>query len=445
MHSRLSASLCVAPRANGSAIPLSLRLASPASRRSRCSRGLVHGLLLGLLCAHTVSASACDAGPSPTEDVSVRDSGGVRIVENRRALWGPEEGWRLADSPSLVIEVSEDGEGPYDPASVFRTSGGEIVVADGYMVGEHRVLVYDAEGRLQREMGRAGEGPCEFSQLWWALPYRGDSIAAYDQGGHAVSVFATDGSCGRTIKLPMGTPRRNAFYWGAVGPYPDGSILAHPFGDLEIPSSPGPAWYHHSLLRVGRDGASDTLGRFRATQVYWTGEATTRLAFARSAVSTLDGFDLIHGDQTSFEFRRFDAAGALKQIVRLAVGPVPVTEDELTGFLAGFEHHVDTEPAYSALLVDASGNTWVEGFRHPDPAAPPKQPLPGRWYIFARDGRWLGGVDMPGRLRPVSAYGDMVLGIWTDDFGVRSVRAHALIKPATVPARQPSARFQGEG
>ena len=147
---------------------------------------------------------------------------------------------------------------------------------------------------------------------------------------------------------------------------PGGAVLAHPFGDLEIPSNPGPAWYYHSLLRVRDEGEWDTLGRYRATQLYWTGEATDRLAFGRAAVSALDGFDLIHGDQTSFEFRRIDTVGVLKQIVRLAVEPVPVTEDELTGFLAGFEHHVDTKPAYSALLVDASGNTWVEEFRHAD-------------------------------------------------------------------------------
>ena len=42
-HSK--ASLCVAPRANSSAILPSSRLASPAPRRSRCSRGFIHGLL----------------------------------------------------------------------------------------------------------------------------------------------------------------------------------------------------------------------------------------------------------------------------------------------------------------------------------------------------------------------------------------------------------------
>ncbi len=42
---RSKASLCVAPRTNSPAIHLSSRLASPAPRRSRCSRGFIHGLL----------------------------------------------------------------------------------------------------------------------------------------------------------------------------------------------------------------------------------------------------------------------------------------------------------------------------------------------------------------------------------------------------------------
>ena len=45
IHSSFKASLCVAPRANSPAIPLSSRLASPAPHRSRCSGGSIHGLL----------------------------------------------------------------------------------------------------------------------------------------------------------------------------------------------------------------------------------------------------------------------------------------------------------------------------------------------------------------------------------------------------------------
>ena len=45
MHPGWTAVLGVAPRANSAAIPPSSRLASPAPRRSRCSRGFIHGLL----------------------------------------------------------------------------------------------------------------------------------------------------------------------------------------------------------------------------------------------------------------------------------------------------------------------------------------------------------------------------------------------------------------
>ena len=45
MHPRWTASLGVAFRANGAAIPPSKRLASPAPPRSRCNAGFHHGLL----------------------------------------------------------------------------------------------------------------------------------------------------------------------------------------------------------------------------------------------------------------------------------------------------------------------------------------------------------------------------------------------------------------
>ena len=49
IHFSIKTSLCVAPRANSFAIHLSSRLASPAPRRSRCSRGFIHGLLAAIV------------------------------------------------------------------------------------------------------------------------------------------------------------------------------------------------------------------------------------------------------------------------------------------------------------------------------------------------------------------------------------------------------------
>ena len=62
MHPRWIAALCVAFRTNSAAIRPSKRLASPAPRRARCSRGFIHGLLAALFLA---GCSAAPAAPSP--------------------------------------------------------------------------------------------------------------------------------------------------------------------------------------------------------------------------------------------------------------------------------------------------------------------------------------------------------------------------------------------
>ena len=64
MHPRSTASLRVAPRgANSGALPLSSRLAGPAPRRSRCSRGFHAAVLLPLLvggCHHYAPGSLAE-------------------------------------------------------------------------------------------------------------------------------------------------------------------------------------------------------------------------------------------------------------------------------------------------------------------------------------------------------------------------------------------------
>ena len=63
MHPRWIAALSVAFRANSAAIPPSKRLASAAPRRSRCSRGFIHGLLAVL------GVAGCAAQPGPGLEV----------------------------------------------------------------------------------------------------------------------------------------------------------------------------------------------------------------------------------------------------------------------------------------------------------------------------------------------------------------------------------------
>ena len=96
------APLCVAPRANSSAIPLSSRLTSPAPRRSRCSRGFIHGLL-------------GDAEASVRDEVFIEVRGNASIVTDRWKLGlYPHDGegdlYDLDDDPFELINRYGDGD-----------------------------------------------------------------------------------------------------------------------------------------------------------------------------------------------------------------------------------------------------------------------------------------------------------------------------------------------
>ena len=107
-----------------------------------------------------IAACGGDGTPPSIEASTVRDSAGIRIVENA-APRSPERA-RLSAEP--VVEIPGDGppdETPLDPVSVFQTESGLIVVGDGNQSGWDAMLVYDADGNFLREIGGSGEGPGE--------------------------------------------------------------------------------------------------------------------------------------------------------------------------------------------------------------------------------------------------------------------------------------------
>jgi len=80
-----------------------------------------------------------------------------------------------------------------------------------------------------------------------------------------------------------------------------------------------------------------------------------------------------------------------------------------------------TMPAYSALVVDAGGNVWLQHY----------EPVPGesaRWTVFDSAGVMLGSVRMPSRFLVHQIGEDFVLGRWRDASDVEQVLLYELIK-----------------
>ena len=106
----------------------------------------------------------------------VRDSAGIRIVENTTPLWQEGEEWHL--SPEPVVDI---GGGDVEENQLFRVAGalrlsdGRIVVGNG---GTHELRFYTGDGAFVRSVGRRSDGPGEFQDLRWVRRLRGDSLIA---------------------------------------------------------------------------------------------------------------------------------------------------------------------------------------------------------------------------------------------------------------------------
>jgi len=121
----------------------------------------------------------------------------------------------VPDSNSSPIYLNEPADVTVDPAN------GDVYVADGY--GNHRVAVFDKNGRFLRQWGSAGTAPGQFAPGGGGHPHcvvfdnRG-LLYVCDRANDRIQVFDKFGNLKEVIPVKPGT--------GSVpGPYgnPDGS------------------------------------------------------------------------------------------------------------------------------------------------------------------------------------------------------------------------------
>lgn len=101
--------------------------------------------------------------------------------------------------PLTVVEkplfVTDDGSQPIlaQPHSVSEASNGVFAIAD---MSDKDIKLYNRNGQRVGTVGRAGEGPGEFTSLMSAT-FLGDSIFAYDFAQDRLSIFGASGQFAR--------------------------------------------------------------------------------------------------------------------------------------------------------------------------------------------------------------------------------------------------------
>lgn len=404
-----------------------------------------------------VGALGCLAGqgraPAADGQVVVRDSAGIKIVENRGdGLWGGSEGVRLSDRPVVEVgaKMEDAGTTLYRVTGGFRLSDGRLVVVNG---GTSELLFFSSSGRLATRAGGLGGGPGEFtSVMGLGTPIhmardQHDTVRAFDQFGGKMLVFSPGGEFVRSAVLYEGEDHRAVNLATGVGWFGDGTFLATNTSRQENGAHEGGVeagmirpWL--VLRRFGHDGrVIDTIGIFPGDQKYvraagnldrsGTGTLSVGLSpvpFAHGFRASSRGATLAVGITDRAEILLFDSDGGLTHIVRGPEAPRAVTAADREAWIATHGGTVpaapfpDRMPAFRDLLLDGEGRLWAEEYSQSG-----DESLGPIWRVYSNEGRFLGRVTLPVRLEPLDIGRDYLLGVWRDDLDVEYVQLFTVV------------------
>ena len=379
------------------------------------------GLLLCLLaCGEAV----------PAEPFSVRDSAGVRVVENRSPLREGESGWRIDTLPLFTLG------GALEPMDGFVREDGGVVVLDRMLPG---LLFYDAEGHLIRRVGRKGDGPGEFASPERVFRYRGDSLGTFDARHRRIDIRTAEGVFVRSVLVRVGLSRLTF-----LGQFSDGSFV---FGGERFEAE-GPRWRAPlEVLRIEPSGeGSETIGEYPGREFY-------RIVFEGRPIFGVtpfgpDALVSVHDSILAVHFRMScdvevrGEEGTLRTLQGSPCQRRALEEGHIEAFRQERVSRMRSEdlrdwgdrlfrsrhvpyphriPPFKRLLHDSEGNLWVEVY-----------PLAGdagrRWWVFRGDGRWLSELNVPYPHELQWVGRDRVLVLVTGEEGVGRIQIHSLQK-----------------
>jgi hypothetical protein len=383
-------------------------------------------------------------GGADVHALVMRDSAGIRIVDNGAVAMSARDEWQVSAEPAVDIGVLE-GAPEYQLFRVrdaVRLSDGRIVLVNS---GTYELRFYDGDGRYLQTVGREGDGPGEFRSMGRLLPVRGDTLGVYDSGLRRLTWFSPRGAFLRSVSLGGGDVAVIPFVRGV---FEDGAMLgtaAIVFRPGTIPN--GVVRDSTAYLRVARDGTLDTLGLFPTTERYVGNDQrvfyVTTLPFGLTPASAVAADRFYYGTGRRPEVDLYDESGGLTRVVRWQQAARPVTPKDVEAAKArqmedasdpNWRRRVEdmfadlpipqAMPRYASLLVDAAGDLWVGAFVAPADTA-------RVWRIFDPDGRLVGELSTPAALRVTQIGDDFLLGIWSDEMDVEHVRMFGLMRPGS--------------
>lgn len=401
----------------------------------RLGGGVVTGCVV-VACA----ASACGS-ESPGPGVTVRDSAGVTVVENPAMKPDADAPWTLGTGPSVSIGVLDGAEAYqlFRVADAVRLEDGRIVVVNG---GSAEVRVYDGGGTFLERWGGKGEGPGEFMAPTRIARWSGDSLAVWDRRLRRLTVFAADGTLGRSWVLPAAGDMESPLFADVLD---DGSLVVTA---ADFSGGPPEDGLQRPPVTVGVTTPDGTLeaslgthpGRESVIRMSPGAISIYRLPFARDLTVAAVGSRVLIASTDRTELTLWNTDGTVSRVVRVDRAPRLLTDAEFDGALELEASRVpeearpglrttwrelprsDTLPAFHDVVVSREGDLWVEPYRLPQT----RGPVP--WLVLDPDGRALGHVSLPDGFEVYEIGRDYVLGKARDEMEVEQVQVWPLRK-----------------
>ncbi len=426
-------------------------------------------MLRGFLLAMCFLAAACSPVTTETESGStwggtITTEGNVTTVVNESgSVWGGTA--RLVEEASIGVEAGADELMFGRITSVWATDN-EIYVVD---VDVPAVRVYDRRGTWLGNIGRQGQGPGEY-----VAPFR---VATRPDG----AIFVSERPTKILVYSPTGE-NLDTWAWTStvfsarqqlVVTYEGTLFLESIEVDGDVPTE---TQSRRGMQAVGPDGKSGELREFptldvdlRSGLTYLDGGLFTPLPFAaRFVVTMLPSGEFAYGVGDTYSFTRETADGA-QLIVERRSAPVEVLPAEREAHERSITARIrsrdpgwvwngppirERKPAFDAFYASQDGRLLVrrkgEGERietaECSDAPTPNEFIEARrqgreiptcwrspfiWDVFAADGRYLGGLDLPDMLvvaDPFMSGETLVLAV-EDDAGTIMVKRYRLVLP----------------
>ena len=398
----------------------------------------------GLIVITLAVLSGCDGLERRAGVQTVSDSAGVEVV--RVAV--PSTTAMLTSRVVSEIGVAS-GRPEYelsDVSGALILRNGERVVANG---GTHQLRFYDSDGSYLRAQGGEGEGPGEFESFDYLGLLGADTLVVYDAGLLRLSLLGTDGTFIGSSPIVGGTL-----------PYVVGALDSGPFAAWQfVGSEPNSLGVYAASMEFGTVSRSEarfevagTLDGGEEGQVKYRGRATRAFRPFAKEGDVAAGGDRIYALSSSADNRIevWDPRGRLIRVIAVDAARAPATAEATDAWVGswmevfpppsegveewwrfGFRElePPDSVPLLRSLEIDNEGNVCAERY-------PMTWQSPSRYWCFEPNGEFVRGFELPpGKVRKgphpfwdaqLQIFNDRVVGVWTDELGVQTVREFEL-------------------